>query len=129
MSPKLFLQIGGAIFLVLGLIGFIAPTLFGDLIVLSDTQNIVHVVLGIGALILGSIEWAGVEKRWTALALALIALFYGIMGFIWSENPFNVTGLTDFEDPVDNVLYILIAIWGFATLFVQDQGFLARRAK
>jgi len=122
MSPKLFLQISGAFLLALGLIGFVFPVMLDGLVVLSDTQNVVHIFLGLVALILGSAEWHGQEKRWAAAIIATIALFYGVMGFVWSENPLNVTGLTDFEDPIDNVLYIIIALWGFATLLVKEQG-------
>jgi uncharacterized membrane protein YuzA (DUF378 family) len=122
MSPQLFLQIGGGLFLLLGLFGFVAPNTLDGMLQLSDQQNIVHVVLGLASLVLGFVPWAGLEKRWAALIIALIALFFGLMGFVWSENPFNALGMTDFEDPLDNILYIIIGIWGIATMFTKKEG-------
>ena len=122
MSPQLFLQIGGGLFLLLGLLGFVVPNMLDGLVQLSDQQNIVHVILGLASLILGFVPWAGLEKRWAALVIALIALFFGIMGFVWSENPFNALGMTDLEDPIDNIVYILIGLWGIATMFIKKPG-------
>ncbi len=128
MSPQLFLQIGGGLFLLLGLLGFVVPSMMDGLLQLSDQQNIVHVVLGLASLVLGFVPWAGLEKRWAALVIALIALFFGVMGFVWSENPFNTLGMTDFEDPIDNIVYILIGLWGIATMFTKKDGVSVMRA-
>ncbi|MBI2598888.1 hypothetical protein HYW40_01600 [Candidatus Curtissbacteria bacterium] len=117
MNPKQFLTIGGAVLVlvaILGYIGIIGPTMeqsiFGEAWYFDNGENVAHLVLGVVALGAAFLASAGMQKMLTML-VALVALFFGLYGFIAGPGPANTFGLANLENPLDNVLHLAIAAW------------------
>jgi len=126
-TPKGFLTVGGVVLLVLGLIGFVflkgSPTesALGSFFWLDNAENYAHLALGIVAL--AAVYVPGLNSalapyyRWIVILVGLIALFFGVYGFIANgAAPTNTFGLTNLELG-DNLLHLIVAGWAFAAAF------------
>lgn len=128
MYPRLFLSAGGSVLLLLGVVGYAgvfteggSPTFW-----LDGWENLVHTALGLAAL--AAIFVPGVNAalapyyRWMVAAVALIALFFGIYGFILppgsSADP-NTFGVANLENPADNVLHLVVGLVALASIWVK----------
>lgn len=111
-SPKGFLQVGGAILVlvgVLGMMGIIGPTaeksLFGAFWWFDGVENWVHLVLGIAGLAASFIFPAGLQKQLVML-LGVIGTLVGVY------NIFSSTLLgANLESPADLVLHLVVGAW------------------
>jgi hypothetical protein len=126
-TPKGFLTVGGVVLLVLGLIGFVflkgspAESALGSFFWLDNAENYAHLALGIVAL--AAVYVPGLNSalapyyRWIVILVGLIALFFGVYGFIANgAAPTNTFGLTNLELG-DNLLHLIVAAWAFAAAF------------
>ena len=112
-SAKGFLKYGGIVLLLVGILGFvgvIGPTpdrgLFGSAWNFSPVENWAHTILGIVALIaVHALKQEGQQKNLVYL-VGVVALLVGIIGF------FSTLGGI-LENPLDNILHIIVAIWAF----------------
>jgi hypothetical protein len=112
VNPKQFLQIGGAVLLLVGILGFvgvIGPTpdksIFGDAWYFDNYENWAHTILGIIALIAAYSLPAASQKMLTML-VGLLAIFFGIY------NIFSTSFLgANLESPADMILHFAIGIW------------------
>lgn len=116
MNPKQFLTLGGAVLVlvaVLGFVGIIGPTpdksLFGEAWWFDTGENVAHLVLGVVALGAAFVADAKSQKLLTQV-VAIVALFFGLYGFV-ATGPNNAFGLANLENPLDNVLHLAIAAW------------------
>ena len=117
MHPKQFLQIGGVILVLLGVIGFMKPDFAGDFLNFDGPENWSHLVLGVVAISLAPLA-IGELKKWVVVLVGLVALVFGILGFMVSGNPApNFYGVTNFENPADNVLHVVVGLWAFFAAF------------
>lgn len=115
-TPKGFLQVGGAILLLVGILGYvgvIGPTpdssLFGEFWYFDNAENIAHTVLGIVALAAAFLlKDAGMQKT-LVMIVGVIALLVGIYGFITT----SLLGAT-LQNPADNILHLVIGAWALA---------------
>lgn len=115
MNPKQFLQIGGVILLLLGILGFLVPDVAGFL-TFWPSENIAHTVLGIVALILAPMP-LGDLKKWIVVLVGLIALFVGVIGFVVAgEAAPNFYGV-NLDNPADNVLHLVVGVWALWAAF------------
>lgn len=118
MTPKGFLTYGGAVLLLLGLIGFFAlndaaatPAFW-----LDSGENVAHVGLGVIALAIvfvpGLNTMFAPYYRWIVILLGIVALFFGVYGFVVAGNPApNTFGLANLESPADNILHLVVGAW------------------
>ena len=117
MNPKQFLQIGGVILVLLGVIGFLAPNIGGDFLYFDMAENWAHLVLGVVAIVLAPMA-IGDLKKWVVVIVGLVALFFGIAGFMVTSNSApNFYGVTNLENPSDNVLHVVVGIWALWAAF------------
>lgn len=117
MTPKKFLQVGGAILLALGIIGFFLPNVGGSYLWFDQAENVAHTVLGIVALVVAPLA-LGDLKKWIVVLVGLVALFFGIAGFVVSGNEApNFYGITNLENPLDNVVHLAVGVWALAAAF------------
>lgn len=112
LTPKGFLQVGGSILLVVGILGFflIGPTeessIFGAGWWFDTAENWAHTVLGIVALIAAyTLKDAGMQQK-LVMVLGIVALLVGIYGF-FSSGLFGA----NLEKPADNILHLVVGAW------------------
>ena len=131
-TPRGFLMTGGAVLTLLGLLGFVIlkdPTL--TFFWLDNSENIAHLVLGVVAL--AAVYVPGLNTtlepyyRWIVVLVGLIALFFGVYGFLVASSATpNTFGLTNLELG-DNLLHLVVAAWAFLAAFWAPQASMMRR--
>jgi len=118
LTPKGFLTYGGAILLILGILGFVAlssPTAYPSFY-LDNGENVAHTFLGIVALAIvfvpGLNTMFAPYYRWIVILLGIVALFFAVYGVLVSGNPAtNTFGISNLENPFDNVLHLVVGLW------------------
>lgn len=117
-TPKGFLTYGGAALLLLGIVGYL--NIFSEssfpAFYLDAGENVAHTILGIVALAIvfvpglnGTFE---PYYRWIVILLGVVALFFGIYGFVVAGAPApNTFGLANLESPLDNILHLVVGAW------------------
>ena len=112
MTPKQFLTIGGAILVlvaILGFVGIIGPSsdksMFGDAWVFDNYENWAHLVIGVVGLIAAFAASEAVQKPLT-IAVGVVALFFGLYNFF--STTFLGAGL---QSPADLILHLIIGVW------------------
>ena len=112
MNPKQFLQLGGAVLVLIALLGFwgiIGPgqdALFGDSWWFDNYENWAHLVLGVVALLA---VWAlpmGTHKPLTLL-VGVVAILFGLYSLFVSTDFLGA----NLENPADTVLHLLVGAW------------------
>lgn len=136
MYPRLFLTVGGAVLLLLGIVGYLnvftesgTPSFW-----LDNGENLAHTVLGIVAL--AAVFVPGLN---TALApyyrpivglVGAISLFFAVYGFLQpagtGADP-NTFGVSNLENPSDNLLHLVVGIVAFAAIWVKPSEEAAAR--
>ena len=118
LTPKGFLTYGGAILLLLGILGFVAlssatayPSFY-----LDGGENVAHTGLGIIALAIVFVPGLNTMfepyYRWIVILLGIVTLFFAVYGFVVSGNPApNTFGLANLENPFDNILHLVVGVW------------------
>jgi hypothetical protein len=133
-TPRGFLIVGGAVLLLLGLLGFVIlkdPSL--SFFWLDTSENIAHTVLGIVALaavfVPGLNDALAPYYRWIVILVGVIALFFAVYGFLLpagSPASPNTFGLANLELG-DNLLHLVVAAWAFLAAFWSTDTAVARR--
>ena len=114
-TPKGFLQIGGAVLVlvaVLGFVGIIGPTvdksLFGALWWFDSYENYAHLVLGVVGL-LASFMLPGAAQKVLVILLGVVAVLVGL---------YNITSTSllgaNLESPADLILHLVVGAWALA---------------
>ena len=120
MNPKQFLLIGGIVLLALGLVGFAG--LFSQMntfFYLDTGENVAHTVLGIVAIAAAYLLKDANLQRWLVIVVGVVALFFGVYGFIVAGNtPPNTFGISNLESPADDILHLVVGIWALAAAFM-----------
>jgi hypothetical protein len=117
MNPKQFLTVGGAILLVLGIVGYLGVfSAEGSVFWLDSGENIVHTVLGIVALAAVFVPGlnSALEPYYKPIVIlvGVISSFFGIYGFLVASQPVpNTFGVANLESPVDNLLHLVVGAW------------------
>ena len=113
MNPKQFLIIGGAVLILVGVLGFagiIGPTpsasMFGPTWWFDNPENYAHLILGIVGVIAAFVFPASLQKP-LVLLLGVLGLFFAVYsGFV--NTQFLGANL---ENPADTVLHLAVGIW------------------
>ncbi len=123
MNSKQFLQIGGVILVVVGILGFvgiIGPTpeksIFGANWYFDNGENWAHLLLGIVALVAAMAFPASTQKP--------LVMILGIIGIlIGGYSIFNNTFLgSNLENPADTILHLAIGVWALWASMRKDGG-------
>lgn len=126
-TPRGFLMVGGAVLLLLGIVGFLGIFTL-NVFYLTGGENIAHVALGLIALaavyVPGLNDTLRPYYRWIVILVGLIALFFGVYGFVVpAGNPpttLNTFGLANLEI-VDNLIHLVVAAWAFAAAYMTSR--------
>ena len=112
MNPKQFLQIGGIVLVLVGILGFflIGPdeisSVFGSAWWFDSGENWAHLVLGIVALILGfGVKNESLQKNVTIL-VGVLGLFFAVYN-VFSTNFLGA----NLESPLDLILHLVVGAW------------------
>lgn len=112
-------MLGGMILVILGIAGmfFFGPTvessMLGDKFYLTEGENIAHLVLG--AVALGAYFMISSAKllRVLVVLVGVLALVAAVWGFVSAGKPAPNISVANLENPLDNVLHLLVAVWAF----------------
>lgn len=121
LSPTTVLRLGGAVLLLLGLIGLTGVTNSISFFNLDSGENIAHVALGIVGLGAGFGTKNADLHRWLVAFIALSGLFTGLYGFTLAagdEMHRNFFGLANLENPADNLLHVVVGLWAAAAAYL-----------
>jgi hypothetical protein len=125
MNPRQFLLLGGAVLLLVGILGFdfiglIGPTaedsIFGDAWWFDDGENWAHTILGVVGIIAGLSFPANAQRGLTFL-VGLLGIFFGVYNLFGIETINGTTGVLVFgtnsflESPADTILHFFVGAW------------------
>src|SRR5260370_4848980 len=108
IMAKTVCKLLGVIFVIVGIAGFVAPTLLGEH--LSPVHNLVHVVSGAIALYFGFAGSAGAARGFCVL-FGIVYLLLGICGWFLGTGPDHMFNIGTFLmlGKVDHIIHILLA--------------------
>lgn len=113
MNSKQFLQIGGVVLVlvgILGMVGVIGPSaersIFGETWWFDQPENWAHLVLGIAALILAYAVGAGIQRP-VVMILGAVGVLVGIYSLLGYSDLLGA----NLENPADSILHIVIGAW------------------
>ena len=126
-TPRGFLITSGIVLLILGIVGFL-NIFVSQTFYLTTAENVAH--LGVGVIALAAVFLPGLKDvlaphyRSLVIAVGLIALFFGVYGFLLPggspPTTLNTFGVANLEF-IDNVIHILVAAWAFAAAFLTPE--------
>jgi hypothetical protein len=133
LTPKGFLTYGGAVLLLLGIIGLFAlndatatPAFW-----LDNGENYAHI--GLGVIALAIVFVPGLNSifepyyRWIVILLGIVAVFFGVYGFVVAGNPApNTFGLANLESPADDILHLVVGAWALYAAWKPAAPMMAR---
>ncbi|HEY3116655.1 MAG TPA: hypothetical protein VGK54_07940 [Chloroflexota bacterium] len=118
MNPKQFLTLGGAILVLLALVGFtgVLNEKSTPFFWLDAGENWGH--LGLGAVALAAVFVPGLNSllapiyRQIVVLVGVVGVFFAIYGFaVAGGPPLNGFGVANLENPSDNVLHLVVGAW------------------
>lgn len=119
MNPKQFLQIGGAVLLlvgILGLIGIIGPTparsLFGEFWWFDNPENLAHTVLGVAGLA-AAFTFPALWQRYLVITLGVVGVLVGIYSLLIGPTLLGA----NLENPADTILHLAVGAWALYAAF------------
>jgi uncharacterized membrane protein HdeD (DUF308 family) len=125
---RLFLTVGGAVLLLLGIVGYLnvftesgTPGFW-----LDNSENLAHTFLGIVALaavfVPGLNTLLAPYYRAIVALVGVIALFFAVYGFLQpagSGTDPNTFGVANLENPSDNLLHLVVGIVAIAAAWMK----------
>ena len=121
MNPRQFLQIGGAVLVILGVVGLLPVFTKANTpwFYLDTGENVAHIVLGVVAVAAAYVLSDANLQKWLVAVVGVVALFFGIYGFAIAGNPEpNTFGISNLESPADNILHLVVGIWALYAAFM-----------
>ncbi len=126
-TPKGFLQVGGVVLAVVGILGFIGligPTpersLFGSYWWFDNGENWAHLILGVVALGAAYMLKSPAQLKGLVILVGLLGLLIGLIGFFLPSGPPNFLG-ANLENPADNILHIVVGLWALAASMMKSE--------
>ena len=113
MNPKQFLQIGGVVLILVGVLGFlgvIGPTpdksIFGANWYFDNRENAAHTILGVVAILAAFALKSHAQQKGLVMLVGVLALFFAVY------NVFSTKFLgANLESPLDLILHLLVGAW------------------
>lgn len=107
-------MIGGIVLLALGLLGFLGVGL-GNALYFDVGENWAHTILGIVAIAASAVLGESAQRS-LVWVVFIVALFFGIWGFVVAGRPApNFYGLTNLEF-LDNIVHLAVAAWAYMAI-------------
>lgn len=124
MTPRLFLLLGGIILVALGTSGLfiLGPTagssVLRDFFWFDSFENIAHLLFGVVALAAYYLLKDAQVIRGLVILVGIAALAAAVLGFMNSGVAIPNVGVTNLENPSDNILHLVVAAWAFYVSFM-----------
>lgn len=113
MTPKKFLQIGGVVLVLVGILGMVnvlGPTadasIFGEVWWFDNAENLAHLLLGIVALVLAYAVGANIQRP-VVMILGVVGVLVGLYSLVGYNNLLGA----NLENPADSLLHIVVGAW------------------
>lgn len=123
MNPKQFLTIGGAVLLLVGILGFIGvigPTpdqsLFGAMWYFDNAENLAHTVLGVAGLG-AALVFPALWQKYLVVLLGVLGLVVGLYSLMGSTMLLGA----NLENPADTILHLAVGAWALYASLVGDK--------
>lgn len=123
-TPKGFLQVGGAVLVLIGLLGMlgllIGPTpgnsIFGEVWWFDEYENIAHLVLGVAGLA-AAFLFPATYQRYLVLLLGVVGIVVGLVSLIGPVTQgSNLLG-AQLQNPADTLLHLVVGAWALYAVF------------
>lgn len=123
MNNKQFLLYGGIILLVLGIVGFIEGNsrLLGNALWFDNGENYAHTILGIVAIVAAYALGKSAQRTLVGI-VGVVALVAGVWGFLVSGRPEPNFFGANLENPIDNLLHIVVGGWAFWAMRAESRA-------
>jgi hypothetical protein len=124
MNSRQFLLLCGLFLVILGILGMfvLGPTpensTLGGSFWLDQGENVAHLLFGIIALGTYYMVTNTRVLRRVVVLLGAVATIATLVGFMNANSPVPNVGVANLENPADNVLNLVLAIWAFASAFM-----------
>ena len=121
MNPKQFLQFGGGILVILGVVGLLPVFTKANTpwFYLDTGENVAHIGLGVVAIAASYLLTDAAMQKWLVAVVGVVALFFGVYGFVVNGQPEpNTFGLANLESPADNLLHLVVGAWALYAAFM-----------
>ncbi len=118
LRPTNVLKIGGAVLILLGLIGLTGVTTSWAFFNLDTGENVAHIGLGVVGLAVAFGTSDERVHRGLVGVLAITGIAFGVGGFFLGAGDAmhgNFFGLANLENPSDDVLHLVVGIWTAAS--------------
>ena len=119
MNPKQFLQIGGAVLLLVGILGYvgvIGPTpeqsIFGAMWWFDNAENLAHTVLGIAGLA-AAFLFPPMWQKMLVILLGIVGLLVGVYSGIVGTMLLGA----NLENPADTILHLVVGAWALLAVY------------
>lgn len=116
MNPKQFLQIGGAVLVLVGILGFVGvlgpsaeASIFGAAWWFDNAENWAHLILGVVGIGASFVLTAQLQKL-LVLVLGVVGVLVGLWSLIGNSTLLGA----NLENPADTVLHIIVGLWALA---------------
>lgn len=113
MNPKQFLQIGGGVLVLVGVLGFvgvIGPTaeqsIFGSAWWFDNAENWAHLVLGVVGLAAAYLLGGALQKYLVA-ALGVVGVVVGLYSAVIATELLGA----NLQNPADTLLHLVVGAW------------------
>lgn len=113
MNSKQFLQVGGAVLLLLGILGYIGiigPTpdksLFGPAWWFDNNENLTHTVLGVVGLA-AAFYAQPLWQKWLVFVLGVVGVVVGLYSLVVGPALLGA----NLENPADTLLHLAVGAW------------------
>ena len=133
MNPKQFLTVGGAILVLLAIVGYLGVfSTEGSFFWLDSGENVAHLFLGVVAL--AAVFVPGLNSALApyykpiVILVGAISLFFSVYGFIVAGNPVPNTFGYNLESPADNLLHLVVGAWAVWAAFRAQPMMMEKKA-
>jgi hypothetical protein len=112
MNPRQFLQLGGIVLILVGILGFVGvlgpdadDSIFGDDWWFDNGENVAHTVLGVAGVTAAYLFPANLHRP-LVLLIGVLGIFFGVYNLFSEDFPG-----TNLENPLDTLLHFAVAAW------------------
>lgn len=120
MNSKQFLIVGGAILLLVGILGYIGvigPTpeksIFGAFWYFDNAENLAHTVLGVAGLV-AAFAFPAMWQKWLVVLLGVLGLVVGV----YSLLGYSMLLGANLENPADSILHLAVGAWALLAVYM-----------